>query len=273
LEQFMFDEILTMMEAAIAVMVGLIERGHPLSCGASGGKDSGCATILMLEAVRRVTAARGPALDHFIMSADTSVENPSLLSHLHLMLDEIKDWIADSELPVSVHVAMPSLANQFVVSTIGRGTLVRTPENGVRDSKRIRPCSWDWKVLPQNRLRAKLERETRASGSREIITILGNRVAESSVRKTAMLQREESPIEPVRSADGNLTLSPLFDWSVEDVWTMLAMFSNEKTRPFPSPISTRTVERMANLYRAGNEGTCGVVLGESGSRAACGSRF
>jgi hypothetical protein len=51
------------------------------------------------------------------------------------------------------------------------------------------------------------------------------------------------------------------------------MFSNEKTRPFPSPISTRTVERMANLYRAGNEGTCGVVLGESGSRAACGSRF
>jgi hypothetical protein len=29
----------------------------------------------------------------------------------------------------------------------------------------------------------------------------------------------------------------------------------------------------ADIYRAGNGGTCGVVLGESGARAACGSRF
>ncbi|MGF6735517.1 hypothetical protein OKW50_007690 [Paraburkholderia youngii] len=43
----MFDEILQKMEAAIAVLMGLIRAGHPL-CGTASGKDSTCATILML---------------------------------------------------------------------------------------------------------------------------------------------------------------------------------------------------------------------------------
>jgi hypothetical protein len=43
----MFDEITEKMEAAIQVMVGLIERGYALCGTASRGKDSGCASILM----------------------------------------------------------------------------------------------------------------------------------------------------------------------------------------------------------------------------------
>jgi hypothetical protein len=61
--------------ARSAAMIGLIEAGHPLFGTVSGAKDSACAAILMLEAVRRVGARRGPARDHFIMSADTTVEN------------------------------------------------------------------------------------------------------------------------------------------------------------------------------------------------------
>jgi hypothetical protein len=50
----MFNGILQKTEAAIAVLAGLIRQGHPL-CGTLSRKDSTCATILMLEAVRRVT--------------------------------------------------------------------------------------------------------------------------------------------------------------------------------------------------------------------------
>jgi hypothetical protein len=136
----MFDDILQKIEAAIAVLVGLIRAGHPL-CGTASGKDSTCATILMLEAVRRTAAENTPQPAHFVSSANTTIENVSLSRHIETMLEEIDDHAALYGLGVTTHIATPSLAMQFVVSTIGRGTLVRTPENGVRNGKRIRACA------------------------------------------------------------------------------------------------------------------------------------
>jgi 3'-phosphoadenosine 5'-phosphosulfate sulfotransferase (PAPS reductase)/FAD synthetase len=129
-----------MMESAIASMQSYIERGYVLATGLSGGKDSTCAMVLMVEAVRRSAQTR-PGVTHYITSADTTIENPSVANFLHSMLDEVAMFLEDSGLPVEVHFAQPSLASQFVVQTIGRGTLVRTPENGVRDGKRTRACA------------------------------------------------------------------------------------------------------------------------------------
>ncbi|WP_309251473.1 hypothetical protein [Burkholderia multivorans] len=147
----MVSEILVKIESAIDALAVLIRQGYTLSSALSGGKDSTCTAILMLEAVRRAGAE--VARKHFVTSADTTIENPSMHWHLQVMLDEIRDAYADAGGPVEVHVAKPSLASQFVVATIGRGTLPRTPENGVKNGKRIRACAADWKVDPQNRLR------------------------------------------------------------------------------------------------------------------------
>ncbi|WP_254906071.1 hypothetical protein [Paraburkholderia youngii] len=98
-------------------------------------------------------------------------------------------------------------------------------------------------------------------------------MAESTSRGVAMLARAESAIAPTRDANSALTISPLRDWSVDDVWLMLTMFADEEKRPFPCAFSVRSIERLSDLYRAGNDGMCGVVLGESGQRTACGSRF
>ena len=96
----MFDEILEKIEAAIAVLVGLIDAGHPL-CGTASGKDSTCATILMLEAVRRIEIAgkRQPA--HYISTANTTVENVSLARHIETMLEEIDCFAVDHALDVT----------------------------------------------------------------------------------------------------------------------------------------------------------------------------
>ncbi len=74
----MFEDILIRMEAAVAAMVNLILSGHSLCGTASVGKDSGCTTILLLEAIRRVAAGGQPQADHFVTSANTTIENPSL---------------------------------------------------------------------------------------------------------------------------------------------------------------------------------------------------
>lgn len=67
----MEQEILSKMEAAISVMQRYIELGHSLSCAYSGGKDSTCALVLMVEAIRR---AGGTTITHHVQSADTSIE-------------------------------------------------------------------------------------------------------------------------------------------------------------------------------------------------------
>ncbi|MEI5998430.1 hypothetical protein H3V53_14810 [Paraburkholderia bengalensis] len=66
-------DIHTLMENAIASMQSYIEQGHVLAAGVSGGKDSTCAMVLMLEAVRR---AKQVASDvrHYITSSDTTIE-------------------------------------------------------------------------------------------------------------------------------------------------------------------------------------------------------
>jgi DNA sulfur modification protein DndC len=76
----MFDEIIDKMEAAIAALIGLIRAGHPL-CGTVSGKDSTCATILMLEAVRRIGQSGESQPAHYISTADTTIENSSLARH------------------------------------------------------------------------------------------------------------------------------------------------------------------------------------------------
>jgi DNA sulfur modification protein DndC len=266
----MENEILAKIEAAIGVLQRYIEEGHSLSCAYSGGKDSTCTLVLMLEAIRR---AGSNSQQHFIQSADSTIENPTIANFLHGVLEELQLYIEGSTLPVQIHVTHPSLASQFVVSTIGRGTLVRTAENGVRDGKRMRACADSWKVKPSGRLKTLLERQAANSGAREMISVLGTRRSESASRKTAMLARQESAECAVRSKTGALVLSPIAEWDTDDVWTMLALLADPARLPFSSPLLPGTILRLSDIYRAGNGGTCGVVLGESGARAACGSRF
>ncbi|SAL81606.1 hypothetical protein AWB74_05997 [Caballeronia arvi] len=267
----MEKEILLKMDAAINVMQRYVDQGYSLSCGYSGGKDSTCTLVLMLEAIRR--ANRSSISHHHIQSADTTIENPTIANFLHSVLDELHMYIEESALPVEIHVTKPSLASQFVVSTIGRGTLVRTPENGVRDGRRTRACADSWRVRPGGRLRTLLERRAGTEGAREVITVLGLRKDESTSRSIAMEERKDSAYVAVRNRGGGLTLSPLADWSSDDVWTMLALLANPTSLPLASPLLPATIHRLSEIYRAGNRGTCGVVLGESGARAACQSRF
>jgi len=256
-----------MIETAISTVMRLIEVGHVVTCGFSGGKDSTVCALLMLEAIRRcnVKGVRQPT--HYISSSSTSVENPQIEQMMLQAHSEMTRWVERHNLPVEVCLVEPNPASKFVVSVIGRGTLPRFPENGKK-----RTCSQDWKVKPQQRLAKKLMDEAMAQGDKETVVILGTRLDESTIRGAAMTRRGDQAQTPNRNDAGFLTLSLIASWSESDVWEMLVMFLDGQDAPFDGYAQGDTIRIMLDTYRSANEGTCGMFL-KDGAKAPCGSRF
>jgi len=253
-------------EAAIAVLLGLIRKGHSLVCAASFGKDSSCCVVLMVEAVRRAVE-EGIFIRHFVTTSSTGVENPASESHALRCQDEIRAFCEEHGLPIEVHTVYPSLASSFVVSTVGRGTLPRTPETG-----KARACSSSWKVAPQQRLAAELSEQVQQENGRSTVTLIGTRLEESASRKERMIARGESATTPALNPDGHLVLSIVKHWTLDDVWEMVHSIASPEKSAYPVPLSPQSIERLFSLYRDANEGTCGVLLGDGGNRAACSAR-
>lgn len=267
-----FAAILFKMEAVIEVMIGLIRQKHSLILTLSGGKDSTLTTILTLEAIRRARDLGIQQAPHFCSSADTRTDSPAVAQHLEKVHEEVRSYIEREQLDVTIVVAQPSLASTFVVTTLGRGSLPRTPMNSVKDGKSMRPCTIDWKISPQRRAMKKMLAKAAAEGASASCVVLGTRYDESHSRSARMTERNESDVAPVADADGELTISPICWFSTDDVWYALAMFTDEAYHPFPAPITPRSINRMQDIYKAGNDGVCGVTLGNGGQRAPCGTR-
>lgn len=266
------SSILKRMEQAIASITRMIEDKVSLGLATSGGKDSTLTTLLALEAIRRANVKGIKQAPHFITSSDTTIDSPPLMFHLLRGLDEIQLYCQEHGLDVQVQVVKPSLASQFVVSTFGRGTLVRSVQNSVKDGVTQRQCADDWKVRPQQRARVAMAASASSSGT-SIVTVLGMRRSESTVRANRMDERGESDDDVITNVQSEATFSPIASWNTDDVWWALALLKDPSTSPFPSALSMRTINRLHDLYREGNDGTCGVILGESGNRKVCLARF
>jgi DNA sulfur modification protein DndC len=254
-------------EQGIETLLGLIRNGHSLHLRHSGGKDSSSCAVLVIEAVRRAVA-EGITTTHYISSSSTGIENPAMEMHLMAVQDEMREFFKKHKLPIEVHLTHPSLASSFMVATLGRGTLPRFPENS-----KHRSCAQDWKYSPARKLAAELQAKAVEHTGREIISVIGTRFDESTVRKARMQKRGECAAVPVRSESGELVLSVIAHWTLDDVWTTLEMLLEPESCPYPVAISEESVHRLFALYRESNDGVCGVVLGEGGNRAPCDQRM
>lgn len=253
-------------ERGIETLLGLIRQGHSLHLRFSSGKDSTSCAVLVIEAVRRAVA-EGFNTTHYISSSSTGIDSPAMEMHLLAVQDEMRAHFEKHKLPIEVHLTHPSLASSFMVTTIGRGTLPRFPENS-----KHRQCAEDWKYTPAQKLAAQLQTKAIEQTGREMITVIGTRFDESTVRKIRMEKRGESAVKPVRSENGELVLSIIAMWTLDDVWNTLEALLEPESSPYQVAISRESVHRLFALYQDSNEGVCGVVLGDGGNRAACGSR-
>lgn len=194
-DRILKDHEKSIQEQGIETLLGLMRRRHSIHLRMSGGKDSTTCSVLFIEAVRCAVAEQ-ITTTHYISSSSTGIENPAMEMHLMAVQDEMRSHFEQNQLPIEVHLTHPSLASSFMVTTLGRGTLPRFPENS-----KHRQCAQDWKYTPARKLAAELQAKAIEQTGREMITVIGTRFDESTVRKARMEKRGESAEKPVRGDD------------------------------------------------------------------------
>lgn len=191
----------------------LLLQGSSVIVAWSGGKDSSALLNCTLHAAL-CAKQEGIALPPiFVTMSDTGVENPEIHLYCQQEIRKIKEYATACDLPVSVHIAHPSILDRWIVKTIGKRSLPTFADS------RKRECANDMKVVPQQRLRKKLL--SSLQGYADPVILIGTRFDESAARSANMAKRGDSSTE-IRESSGEYYLAPLANWSHDDVWCYLA---------------------------------------------------
>jgi DNA sulfur modification protein DndC len=201
-------------DLARATFWRLYESMTPTLIAASGGKDSSVVADLALVTARDFFLQTGIAPMLIITTSHTLVENPEVVQHFRKELKRMEAFGAKHGFRVHTAIAEPELLDTFQIKVLSGRGLPSFP--GLNAD-----CSVSWKVIPQQKLRAKIFVDLETEGRAEPVTCLGNRFVESERRSLAMLIRAENAVTPVRNADGDLILSPIADWETDDVFEYL----------------------------------------------------
>lgn len=239
----------------------LIDSGYTLSCACSFGKDSNVVLVLMLEAIRRRVVAGLHVSTCYVAHSNTGVENPAMDTYTESMLVDLEAYCKRHHLPVEIVKVTPSITSSFAYATIGRGKLPIF-------AGASRACSIDWKLRPQQRALKQILSTLQNPG--ELVTLLGTRFAESTVRGGNMRDRGDGDMALVSSEVGGYTCAVIADWEVTDVWEMLVACEEKRQGPYRTYV--KDFSWCLELYKDANAGMCAIITGDGGSKAACGSR-
>lgn len=248
-------------------IVALLDAGDHCVLGYSGGKDSSILALIALHTIADY-AKRGGVVPRFaIMHGDTGVENPEVSKAARKDLDRMQSFIDANGLgdngdgPTgSIHIAEPSITSDYIVSLIGGRTIGIMPDNS--QSK----CSVDLKIQPMTVLKNKLFKEFKKDGGR-VVTLIGTRFSESSERSKNMTKRSENALVPVQGSSGEWILSPIADFTIEDVFLI---FDYAKRGHFNAYSDLQSV---MDLYGAAAEpGACSLAAfkGDGAKSDSCG---
>ena len=231
-----------------------LEDEIPWVVGYSGGKDSTATLQLVWLAIAELDDARRHKSVH-IISTDTLVENPIVATWVTHSLDKINDAAKVASLPFVAHRLTPEVQDTFWVNLIGKG--YPAPRH------KFRWCTERLKIKPSNRFIRDV-----VCRNGEAILVLGTRKAESAKRAHTMKKLEEKRIRdrlsPNASLPGCLVLSPIEDWSNDDVWLFLMQVEN--------PWGYRNKDLLTMYQGASEDGECPLVVDTS--TPSCGdSRF
>jgi DNA sulfur modification protein DndC len=231
-----------------------LEDDIPWVVGYSGGKDSTATLQLIWRSVAGLEEDRRHKPIH-VISTDTLVENPIVVSWVNRSLTIMNDRAAELGIPIQSHRLTPEVENTFWVNLIGRG--YPAPRH------KFRWCTERLKINPSNRF---IREVVKASG--EAIVVLGTRKAESSVRARSMNRQEERRIRdslsPNASLPNSLVYTPIESWSNDDVWMYLMQVEN--------PWGYQNRDLLTMYQGASEDGECPLVVDTT--TPSCGdSRF
>lgn len=250
------------MEAEM-VLRGLLAAGTPLFVAFSAGKDSTSALALTLNAavaLKRTGATVPPII---VTHGDTGIENPSVSALAHHEMEKVRQFGRDHGLVIRAEVATPALNDTWAVSVLSGRKLPTFANSSSRD------CTVAYKIAPMVRLRKRLLAEFGKQTVRPV-TIIGTRFEESAGRSVRMQERQESHVTPWEK-DGQLFISPIAEWTSDDVWETLGRIRAGEMKTFTDGAE------IFDLYAAGGGTSCAIVgdmATESAKKSrACGARF
>ena len=231
-----------------------LEDDVPWVVGYSGGKDSTATLQLVWLAIAELDDSQRKKPVH-VISTDTLVENPIVAAWVTHSLDKINEAAEAAFLPFVAHRLTPEVEDTFWVNLIGKG--YPAPRH------KFRWCTERLKIKPSNRF---IRNVVRRNG--EAILVLGTRKAESAKRASTMKKLEEHRVRdrlsPNANLPGCLVLSPIEDWSNDDVWLFLMQVDN--------PWGYRNKDLLTMYQGASEDGECPLVVDTS--TPSCGdSRF
>lgn len=197
----------------------LFQNNTPVCVAFSGGKDSTVCADLVLCAARDASLSGIKPLV-VVTTGDTLVENPEVSDLYRKELKKIAAFGKANGFQVITRIATPALLSTWQLKVLSGRGLPSFPSQNV-------DCSWDMKIQPQARLRKELFQKLRSDGMQEPVTVIGTRFDESDKRALKMELRGERDDVPVSNGDGDLILSPICDWSTDDVFEYLGTRGSE----------------------------------------------
>lgn len=219
---------------------------EPWVVGYSGGKDSTAVVKLIFQSLLRL---ENPHKRVTVIYCDTGVEIPMASALARQALGDLEAEARELDLPISVRVLSPLIAERFFVKVIGRGYPPPTDK--------FRWCTDRLRIDPVSRF---LESEKVRSAT----VVLGVRESESATRNLTLDQNgtEDRFWKKQRGVANRRLFMPILDYSVRDVW--LANLLVDRPRALRA-------KEVAALY-ASASGECPTVRDVKG--APCGkARF
>ena len=230
---------------------------RPWVIGYSGGKDSTVVVQLVFEMLQQL-ALEERKKQVYIISSDTMVETPLIISSINHTLYSIQRKGIELQLPIETHKVKPEIQNTFWSLLIGKG--YPSPR------QKFRWCTDRMKIDPANRFIL-----DKVSKFGEVIMVLGVREDESATRAQSIKQHtiDGSKLMKHSSLKNAFVYAPIREFSLDDVWDYLL------TDQAKTPWDTDNYELYA-LYQNSSGGECPLIVDKEIKETAgsCGnSRF
>ena len=231
---------------------------RPWVVGYSGGKDSTVVVQLVFQALSELKKANIQLHKRiFVISSDTLVETPLIISSIENTLKSIEEEARELDLPIECHKVRPEVEKSFWSSLIGKG--YPAPR------QKFRWCTDRLKIDPANRFIL-----DKVSEYGEVVMVLGVRDNESQTRDQVMKSHSVDGKILMRHSSLNnaYVYAPIRGFSLDDVWDYLLDDS------YPSPWGNNNHD-LRDLYDSSNSECPLVVDKDIKERAgSCGnSRF
>lgn len=237
-------------------------QGHPLVVAYSAGKDSSTLVGITLTTARDIIANGSMCPPIVIINSDTGVEQPEIVSLAKAEIKKMLAFASIHEIPLEAKIGKPTITASFPVRVIGGRGLPSFP-----DSRS--DCTTDWKISVNQKSQKEVFAQLEGLAQwRRPVVMTGVRLDESIVRDQRISKRGERAEGIWENDFGDLRLSPILDFSVDDVWQFIGLANAGVINTYSDFSETM------RIYRDAGGSSCVIVADMKGSSNSkpCGSR-